>query len=154
MTVTLQRGGQIVATLSLDDGPLYIGRAHAILKRTLNADDVTIPRRAMRLDVDPNYAGTLNLCNCHDKIQLDFELPDGGKITLRAQESMAIPSGITLWKSIKLIYELAEPNIRALDTQDEDMTDDEEERLGSVSGGEAQPRDDWLLRMTQPSQSL
>ena len=62
MTVTLQRGGQIVATLSLDNGPLYIGRAHAILKRTLNADDVTIstirpihaqyviPRRAMRLD--------------------------------------------------------------------------------------------------------
>ena len=35
---------------------------------------------------------------------------------------MAIPSGITLWMSIKLIYELAEPNIWALDTQDEDMT--------------------------------
>ena len=88
----------------------------------------------MRLDVDPKYSGTLNLCNCHDKIQLDFELPDGGSmITLRAQESMAIPSGITLWKSIKLIYELAEPNIWALDTQDEDMTDDEEERLGSRS---------------------
>ena len=109
----------------------------------------------MRLDVDPNYPGTLNLCNCHDKIQLDFELPDGGgKITLRAQESMAIPSGITLWKSIKLIYELAEPNIWALDTQDEDMTDDEEDRLGDVAGGEAQPRDDWLLGGSQASQSL
>ena len=55
---------------------------------------------------------------------------------------------------IKLIYELAEPNIWALDTQDEDMTDDEEDRLGDVAGGEAQPRDDWLLGGSQASQSL
>ena len=49
---------------------------------------------------------------------------------------------------------VAKPNIWALDTQDEDMTDDEEDRLGGVAGGEAQPRDDWLLGGSQPSQSL
>lgn len=52
MTAAVHRGAQLVASLSFDDGPVTIGRAQAILKRTLNAGDVKIPRRAARLDVD------------------------------------------------------------------------------------------------------
>ena len=39
MLSTLQHGGHVVATLSFDDGAVYIGRAQAILKRKLRASD-------------------------------------------------------------------------------------------------------------------
>ena len=150
MTITLQRGGQVIATFPVDNGPVYIGLEHAILKRKLKADDNTIPRRAACLCVDPHHSGTLSMSNPHEKIQLEFQLPDGGTVILRAQEETAIPSGITLWANIKLHYSLPGPTIWAADTQDEDATDDEEEearRQRDLSGGEAQPVDDHWLRL-------
>lgn len=149
MTITLQRGGQLVATFALDNGPVYIGREHAILKRKLQANDNTIPRRAACLSVDLHHTGTLSMRNPHEKMQLQFQLPDGGTVILRAQEETPIPSGITLWGNIKLHYSVPGSTIWAVDTQDEDVTDDEEEearRQSEFSGGEAQPVDDeWRL---------
>ena len=45
--LTLQRGTRVLRTVPLTDVPIYIGRADAILKRKLDATDVTIPRRAV-----------------------------------------------------------------------------------------------------------
>lgn len=151
MTITLQRGGQVVATFSLEHGPVYIGREHAILKRKLQAKDNCIPRRAACLSVDPHHSGTLSMSNPHEKIELEFQLPDGGNVILRAQEETAIPSGITLWGNMKLHYSLSQPTIWAMDTQDEDATDDEEEEAArrgrsEFSGGEAQPVEDYWQR--------
>jgi hypothetical protein len=135
-SVTLSRGGTVVANLVLGDAPVTIGRKYAILKRKTRDGDLNIPRVAASLDVDPTHAGTLVLTNVHAKIDLEFQLPDeGATIRLRASESTSIPSGIVLWNDIVLRYRLPSVSIWSQETDDGDATDDEDYRLG----GEAQP---------------
>lgn len=137
-TVTLSRGGLMVRQISLDDGEVILGRKDAILKRKCQESDVGIPRRAARLDVDAAHPGTLVLTNIHEKADLQMQLPDDqGTVCLRAQQEMAIPSGIVMW-GVKLSYTLPEPSIWSQDTEDDDATVDDE------VGGESQPLDDWM----------
>ena len=123
--LTLQRGTRVLRTVPLTDVPIYIGRADAILKRKLDASDVTIPRHAASLNVDPAHAGTLVVANTHERNQLVVTLPTGEACDLKSGEEMAIPSGVTLWNDVKLLYNLAQPSIYSQDTEDDDPTDDE-----------------------------
>lgn len=135
-SITLSRGGTIVANLMLGEAPVTIGRKYAILKRKTRDGDLTIPRVAASLDVDPSHAGTLVLTNIHDKIDFEFELPDeSATVCLRASESTSIPSGIVLWKDIVLRYRLPSVSIWSQETDDGDVTDDDDYHLG----GESQP---------------
>lgn len=123
--LTIQRGTRVLRTVPLTDMPIYIGRADAILKRNLDANDVTIPRRAASLNVDPTHAGTLVITNTHKRNQLVMTLPNGEACDLKPDEEMPIPSGVTLWHDVKLLYTLAQPSIYSQDTEEDDPTDDE-----------------------------
>ena len=148
-TATLRRGARVLRSLAVSDGPVEFGRTEAILKRKLRDDDPTIPRRAARVEVDPEHAGTLLLTNPHEKIDLCVEMPDGNPCILRAQESMAIPSGVTLWRDVRLTYDLGMSSIYSQDTDDGDVTDAEAEAGADddKDGGETQPSAyDWMRR--------
>ena len=98
--LTLQRGTRVLRTVSLTDMPVYIGRADAILERKLNANDVTIPRRAATLNVDPAHAGTLVMTNTHERNHFVVTLPNGETCHLKPDEEMLIPSGVILWHDV------------------------------------------------------
>ena len=135
-SVTLTRSGTVVMNLSLDEGPVTIGRKCAILKRKTRDGDLGIPRCAASLEVDANHPGTLVLTNVHSKIDFDFKLPDdGGAVRLTAYESTSIPSGVVLWNDIVLTYRLPSVSIWSQDTDDGEATDDDDH----VLGGESQP---------------
>ena len=123
--ITLQRGMCVLKTIQISDVPIYIGRENAIRKRKLNSNDVTIPRRAASLQVDPVHAGTLVLTNVHERNQLLVTFPDGEVCHLKSKEEMSIPSGVVLWQDVKLLYTLSQLSIYSQDTEDDDPTDDE-----------------------------
>ena len=132
-SVTFRRHDTVVINLSLDKGPVTIGRKCAILKRKTRGGDLGIPRSAASLEVDANHPGTLVLTNIHNK-DFDFKLPDdGGAVRLKASESTFIPSGIVLWTDIALTYTLPNVSIWSQNTDDGDVTEDDDHVLGGES---------------------
>ena len=67
----------------------------------------------------------LSLSPTRTSNQLVVTLPTGEVCDLKSGEEMAIPSGVTLWHDVKLLYTLAQPSIYSQDTEDDDPTDDE-----------------------------
>lgn len=130
--VTLTRDMRVLKTLDVSNGPVTIGRFDAILKRKLDRSDAYIPRCAARLEVDPLHAGTLLLTNPHDRVDLNITLPDTSVFTLRPKEAMVVPTNIILWDTLRLTYNFRQPSIFSQETDDGEVTEDEEREDGQL----------------------
>ena len=86
-----------------------------------------------------------SITKSHERNQLVVTLPTGEVCDLKSREQMAIPSGVTLWHDVKLLYTLAQPSIYSQETEDDDPTDD------AAPVGDASPYRLYLGAETQPS---
>ena len=149
----LSRGGCVLKEVTMDPNgfcSVDLGRLDAILKRKLDQRDTHIPRVAATLTPLPPtlqcMAGAMMLRNPHQKMDLVVAMPDGTCMSLGPGQETPIPSGVRLWSDVTLTFTVPFVTIFSCLTDDENMTDDDEERHR-----DAQPHDAWLHADTQAS---